>query len=134
VRGVAAVTGIAREERGIAQVLPVCAAIGADAAGPAEPGHADAFAYGECDNIRADCGDPADDFMAWDDGQLRPWQLAVDDMQVGAADPARGNLDQHLAAAGGRRLPLAHDEGKTRPVQHHGSHQRHDVPLVRRCA
>ena len=40
--------------------------------------------------------DPADDFVAGDDRNLRVGQLAVDDMQVGAANAASGHFDPNF--------------------------------------
>ena len=95
--GVAAVAGVAGEQRPVAQVLPPVTAIWTDAAGRAEPGHADPLAQGKAGDAGAERRDPADDLMAGDDRQLRVRQFAVDHMQVGAAHAAGRDLDQDLA-------------------------------------
>ena len=100
VLGVAAVDLVAGEAGVRAQVLLARPAVAASAAGPAEPGHADPLARArEPRRPRPRADDVADDLVAGNDRQLRLRQLAVDDVQVGAADGARGDLDQHLPGA-----------------------------------
>ena len=65
------------------------AAVAALAAGPAEPRDAEPAAVLGL----------ADDLVARDERQLRPVELAVDDVQVGAADAARAHAQQHLSIA-----------------------------------
>ena len=54
-------------------------------------------------------GDDADDLVSRHERQLGLRQLAIDDMQIGAAHRARADLDQDLARArlGGRNLSRA---------------------------
>src|SRR5262249_61534022 len=70
VRGIAAVTGVAGEKRPIAKVLGPAAAIAADAAGRAEPRHADPLATRKAHNPLADRRDAADDLAAPNNRQL----------------------------------------------------------------
>jgi hypothetical protein len=93
VRGVAAVAGIAGEHRRIAQVLGAAAAIRANTASCAQPGHADALANGKSAHAQSDCRNAADDLVARHDGQFGVFELAVDHVQIGAADPA--GRDRH---------------------------------------
>jgi hypothetical protein len=44
--------------------------------------------------------------VAGHERQLGPLELAVDDMEVGAADAAGGHLEQHLAGPRTGRLDL----------------------------
>src|SRR6185312_3896415 len=88
VRGEAAVARIAGEDWRVAQVLGALAAIGADAAGGAEPGHTDALADSEAADTLPDRRNAPDDFVPRHDRQLWVLQLAIDHMQVGAADAA----------------------------------------------
>jgi hypothetical protein len=92
VRGIAAVAGIAREQRAIAQVLLTCRAICTDAARETEPWHSYAVARCKARNSTADRGDAPYDLLARNNRKIRVLQLAVDHMQVGAAYAARGNL------------------------------------------
>ena len=95
--GIAAVARIAGEQRRIAQVLPIGAAIRADPAGMSEPRHPDALAESETGNACADLRHPADDLVPGHERELRVGQLAVDHMEIGAANPAGRDRDQDLA-------------------------------------
>ena len=125
VRGKAAVARIAGEDRRVAQVLGALAAIGTDAAGGAEPRHADALAEREAADALADRRDAADDLVPRHDRQLGVLQLAIDDVQVGAADAAGGDLDQQLPRPRLRQRPFPQDQRGPRAVEHHGAHDRH---------
>ena len=100
--GVAAVEVIAGEAGVVAEVLAAGAAVAALAVGPAEPGDADAVAGREALRPLARAGDGADDLVARHQRQRRLAELAVEDVQVGAADAAGADRDQHLAGAGNR--------------------------------
>ena len=131
--GVAAVARIAGEERIVAKIFARAHAIGAMPAGMAEPGHADARVRAQKPVTPApDRVDAADDFMAGNDRELRLCQLAVDDMEIGAADAA--GLDLAAAAspapgAGSGRSSMT--SGVPGPPQDHGGHLRHLVTLAR---
>ncbi len=64
----------------------------------AEPRNANAHADCKRAGIAADRIDAADDLVAGHDGELRIRQFAVDDMKVGAADPASGDPHPDLPA------------------------------------
>ena len=98
--GVAAVQGIAGEFRGLAEVLPFLSAVAAAAAGVAQPGHPDAVADPEFLHLSAQGGHGPDDLVADDQGQFGLGEFAVDDVQVGAADAAGVDPDEHLLRAG----------------------------------
>src|SRR3546814_12117233 len=66
---------------------------------------------------------PPDDLVARYQGQFRLRQLAVDHMQIGAADPAGGDLDQNLLRVRPRLGQVGHDQRATDRVQHHGMHE-----------
>ena len=80
---------------------------GAEAAGAvdaAHPGDADACADGEFRSVAADSADLADDLVAGDDGGRERRQIALDDVQVGAADSAGDDAEQDVAGKdSGRR-------------------------------
>src|SRR5262249_51494907 len=67
-RGKAAVACIAGEQRTVAEVFLSALAIGAVAAGPAQPGHADPRARDKTSDILPDGVDAADHLMSWHDG------------------------------------------------------------------
>ena len=107
---VAAVARIAGEHRRIAQVLGAAAAIGTDATGRAQPGHADALSDRKSAHACPNSCHAADDLVARHDRQLGMRELAVNHMQIRAADPASRDLDHDFARAGRWNRPLAHDE------------------------
>src|ERR1019366_5441052 len=88
------------EEGTIAEIFSAVDAIGANAAGVAEPRNADAFTDAQLLDASPDCIDPADDLVARNDRHLRVGQLAIDDMQVGAADAVSGHLHPDLPRPG----------------------------------
>jgi len=73
----------------VAQILPILAAITAGAAGPGEPGGAGALADAAVQDARADGVDDADDFVPRDNNGAPRRQVAVDHVEVRAANAAR---------------------------------------------
>ena len=110
--GEATVAREAGEQRVVAEILAMRPAIGAMATSPAQPGHADPL---------SGASDAADDLVAGDDGE-RTMELAVEDVEIGAADPAGGDLDQQLAGAGFRNRPLDHAQRRAGPIELHRAH------------
>ena len=99
VRRIATIARIAGEQRSVAEIFASIAAIGANPTGRSKPGHADPLAAREASDIRPQARDAADDFVSRHDGELKMRQLAVDDMQIGAADPACFDFDQDFAGS-----------------------------------
>jgi len=99
VLGVAAVHAVPREARPRAQVLAPRPAVAALAARPRQPWHADAAARREALGTVASLGHGADDLVAEHQRQLRVRELAVGDVEVGAADPTGVHAQQELARA-----------------------------------
>src|SRR5215211_281957 len=97
---VAAVAVIARELGARAEILAAGEAVLALAARPAQPGHADPVAYREALRPVPRRQHAADDLMTGHERQLRSVELAVDDVQVGAADTAGVHVEQNGAGAG----------------------------------
>ena len=101
--GVAPVDVVAREARPLAEVL---AAASGSSAQRRRSSRATARRRGRPGrNARRPRPPPAtrpDDLVARHERQLRPVELAVDHVQVGAADAARVHVEQHLAAARAR--------------------------------
>ena len=90
--GVPAVERVAGELRLDAQIFPARAAIEAFATGPAEPWDADALSDTEQALARSPhASDAADDLVAQDERKLGVGQLAVDHVQVRAADVAQAS-------------------------------------------
>jgi len=107
---------------GVAKVLPLRHAIGADAAGVAEPGDADPLAEAQPRYARPDRLDAADDLVTGDDRRFRIGQVSVQNMQVGATDAAGEHLDPHLALARFAVRQLGPDQRRLRLEHHHGLH------------
>ena len=122
VGGEAAVPRVAGEQRPVAQVLAVAAAIGAYAAGTAEPGHADARTDRRGGYAGPMGRDPPDDLVPGHDRQLGVRQIAVDHVEIGAAHPAGLDLDQDFSRARRRHRPLTHHQGRAGPVENHRTH------------
>jgi hypothetical protein len=120
-RGEAAVAVVAGEARAVAQVLAARAAIATLSAGPAQPGHPHPLARGEA---LTGLDEAADDLVPRHERQLRPRELAVDDMQVGAADAAGGHLEKDLPGTGLGSGQIGRPEGGARCVEDHGAHAR----------
>jgi hypothetical protein len=122
--GEAAVDVASGEARPHAEVLAAAAAVGALAAGPAEPRHPDATVFAR---------DHADDLMA-EHARRRDVELAVEQVQIGAADAARPHLEQQLAQAGLRYRTLDEPQRAPGRLEHHrpapGGSRRHRPPTI----
>ena len=88
-------------------------AVAARAVGPAEPGNAEALPV-----LRA-----ADDLVTDDERELRLRQLAVDDVEVGAADRARGDPQPNLARLRLGDGQLLEPQRLAGRVKHHRAHE-----------
>jgi len=130
--GVAAVDLIAGIARLPAEVLSTSRAIGARAAGPAEPRHADAITGGEALHAAARADDAADDLVPGNDGQLDRREVAVDDVQIAVAHARRRGADQHLAAVRLVDVDGFDGQGCERLATEGGGHL-HDGVLTRRA-
>src|SRR5262249_34599105 len=119
-----AVDLIARKSRPATQVLPAGQAELAGAARIAQPGNADAIARQEVLDACADIDDAADDLVARDDRYGDVGQIAIDDGQVGPADPARRHRKDELAWSWLRRVALDRfDRPRALACQRHRSHR-----------
>ena len=116
--GKAAVLGVAAELRLGADRLPGRQAILAMAAGRVEPRHADAVAFLDDRDARADRGDAADGLVAGDERQLRLQRpVAGRGVKVGVADAAGLGLDQDLARARASGCPIPGAPGACRTAR-----------------
>jgi hypothetical protein len=122
--GVAAVDVVAGEAGVLTEVLAAALAVAAGAVGPAEPGDSDAVALVESGGALSARGDPTHDLVAGNQRQLRPVELAVDDVEVSAADAARMDLDHDLPETRPRVREVLRLERCPRGVQDHGAHAR----------
>ncbi len=88
-----------------------------------QPGNADPLADGEILDPGAEPLDQADHLVAGNDRQPRIGQLAVDDVQIGAADAAGFDANQQPPRPGRRRRPLFEDERRADRMQRHRAHR-----------
>jgi hypothetical protein len=95
VLGVASVDGVARKDGVVAEVFFAAEAVRADAVGSADPGDTDPRAVGKCRGAAFD--DLADDLMAWDELAADGREIALDDVQVGAADSAGKHAEEDVS-------------------------------------
>ena len=121
--GEAAVEVVAGEARLRAQVLPAGQAEPARAASPAEPRHADALPGREPLRSRARRVHDTHDLVAGHDRPAEVGQLAVDDVQVGAAHAARADAQPHLAGPGLGPRPFDETQRLARSVEDERSHR-----------
>src|SRR5262245_20821838 len=127
--GEAAVGVIAGELRSLAEVLAPAPARLAGAARPAKPRDPDAVPGVEAAGFGAHGLDPSDDLVARHDGRAKEWQVALDDVQVGAAYAARDDGNQDLVRT--RRRRGAGLAAKRRALNRRGAgqgHRSHRVP------
>jgi hypothetical protein len=112
--------------RGAAQVLVAAPAVGAGAAGEAQPGDPHALADREPRAARAERLDGAHHLVAGHERQPARRQVALDDVQIGAAHAAGRDPHAHLAGAGPRLVALARAERRARrrslPFEDHLAH------------
>src|SRR5579859_189318 len=120
--GIAAIHGVARELCLRTQVLLTAVAHSAASIRPGQPGnsHPRAAALSACAGAR--CDDGADDLMPENEGKFRTVELAVDDVQVGAAYATRTDLDQDLVGQQLRHGHLPRHERLVRRVENQGAH------------
>ena len=121
--GEAAIDRVAREARAVAEVLAAAAAEAAAAAGPAEPGNAHTLPQAEACDAAAKLQHRTDDLMAEHQWEFRLGELAVDDVQVGAADPTDVNLQRQLALTGLTVRKIGFLQGSPDAVEHHRTHR-----------
>ena len=93
---VAAIDAAAREAGALAQVLLAKLAVTAGPAGLGEPGDADPVTGAKGRDRAAGVDHAPDDFVPGRHRVDGLRQLAVDEMQVGAADAAGAHLDENL--------------------------------------
>ncbi len=118
--GVAAVDGVAGEGGVVAEVFFVAEAEGAGAVGAADPGDADAGACGEFGGCAFD--DFADDLVAEDEGLVDEWEVAFEDVEVGAADSAGEDAEEDVAGGEGGCGDVFDLEGLVGGVEDGGFH------------
>ena len=116
---------VAGEARVAAQILAPARAVLARAARVPEPRNADPIADVQMRHAVTYHVDEADDLMSGDDRDLNGRQVAVDDVEIGAADAARANADDHFAGQRNRNFAITQlERPAARRRQRHGFHRR----------
>jgi hypothetical protein len=118
----APVSLIARELGVIAKIFLSMRAKGAVAAGVSEPADADALSAPEAGDAVAERVYVRHDLMAGNNGGAARRQIAVDDMQVGAANGAGSDLQQKLPWPRLWNLPILQLQRVAGRFQNHRSH------------
>lgn len=122
----AAVHGPAGELRRVAEVFPAALAKGTGAAGTVKPGNAHAFANLPIGHVRAGGLDSPDDLVPGDDRQRPGFEIAFDDVKIGAADATCMDANEHFVCCRrrDRYIPepqrMGLDGGGS--IEKHGSH------------
>ena len=106
----------------VAEIFVAAPAIAAGAVGEAQPRDTDPHPNADALNLRAHGFDAADDLVAKHERQLGMAQLPIDDVQIGAADPAGHDLEQHLTWPRLGHGQLGGLERRARRLEHHGLH------------
>ena len=122
--GVTTVLLVAGEAGIGAEILAAPATVIAVPAGVREPGDPDAGAECRRLDLRAAGDHGAHDLMTRYDRNLGVGQVAVDQMQVGAADAAGVDADQHLRRTRLRTRHRARNQRPTGTLAHHRLHRR----------
>jgi hypothetical protein len=87
-----------------------------------EPGNANSIPHGKPDIALTHGSHASDNLVSGNERKLGVRQVAVDDVEIGAADGARRNFDKHLAGTRTRRLPLNQPQGMASSLEHHRLH------------
>ena len=120
--GVAAVNVVAGEPCPQTEVLAAREAVAALTVRPTEPGDADAVAFPEAIRAVSPRDHRSDHLVPRDERQLGTVELPVDDVEVGAAHPARVDADQHIAVTWHRLRDLGRLERRSRGLEDHRTH------------
>jgi hypothetical protein len=106
----------------VAKVFPLHMAIGTGTAGVAEPRDTNAFAYRQLFDTKANCIDPADNFVAGNDRYQRIRKFTIYDVQICPADAARRYFDPNLPRPGLSIKQFGPIEWRSEFIQYHRMH------------
>src|SRR5207245_8036019 len=85
---------------------------------------------GEAIDARTRFRDGAHDLVAEHEGQLGVRQLAIGNVEIGAAHPARPHLNEELARSRLRRLHERLAQRATGCLEQHGAHSAHSHSML----
>jgi len=114
-----------------AQILPARAAEGAPATGPAQPRNAYARAGGKPFRALTVLDDFTDNFVPRHEREFWPNQVAVENVQIGAAHPASAHADEKLPALRLRNRQIGFIEQPARFAENHRAHEEIGLRAVR---
>ena len=121
--GEAAVDVVSGEPGLVAEVLVPRGAVPAAATGRAEPRNSDAVPRAEPQGFRTARLHDADDLVPEDERELRLRELAVENVEVGPADRAGRDAEEHLAGTRDRVGNVRGPERTARNVEKHRLHR-----------
>jgi hypothetical protein len=87
-----------------------------------EPRDADSIARCKLTDATAQGSHPPDNLVSGNERKSGVRQVAVDHVEVGAADRACRDFDEHLAGTRTRHLALNQPEGAANSLKHHRLH------------
>lgn len=88
----------------------------------AEPGNANSITHCKTPLTIAQASHTSDNLVSGNERKLGVRQVAVDHVEIGAANRACPDFDKHLAGTGTRHLPFNQPERMTSSLEHHRLH------------
>jgi hypothetical protein len=120
--GVTPIQRVARKASLLTEIFPIRSAILALTTGPSQPRNSDAVTVLESLHGLAKLLNPADDFVARNQGKFRIRQLAIDHVQIGSAYGTRSDAHDHFFRTGISDRHRASDKRSTRGLEDHCVH------------
>ena len=114
------------KKRPIAKILAPSKTIVAGSIGVTEPRNTDALPELEFSHARAQRIHAPDDFVAGNNGQFAPPQIAVDHVQIRAAHAACTDFDANLIRTRQRIVAFVQRQWCAQFIEDHGVHRWHD--------
>jgi hypothetical protein len=121
--GVASIQRVTCEASSLAEILSTRSAVSALATGPSQPRDSDAVANVKSLHSFAQPFDPADDFMAGNQGKFGLGQLAIDNVQIGPAYGTRSDAHEHFVRTGISNRHRTSDKWLARGLEDHRVHE-----------
>jgi hypothetical protein len=87
-----------------------------------EPGNANSITHCKTPVTIAQASHTSDNLVSGNERKLGVRQVAVDHVEIGAANRARRDFDKHLAGTGTRHPPLNQPERMASSLEHHRLH------------
>ena len=120
--GVSSIQRVACEASLLAEIFSIRSAISAFATRPSQPRDSDAVANLKSLTASPSRLDPADDFMAGNQGKFGLGQLAIDNVQIGSAYGTRSDAHEHFVRTGISDRHRTSDKRLARGLEDHRVH------------